>query len=70
MTRLPGVEDCTYVAKCTPSGQFVGLVEEFPTIRTRPYASRLDALDDVMTQTREKLRHLVDAADDRKAAPR
>lgn len=70
MTRLPRVEDCTYGARCTARGEFVGYVEEFPDVRTRPRASRLDALDDVVTMTREKLRQLADAADDRRAAPR
>lgn len=70
VARLPLVEECTFGARVTNDGMFVGYVEQFPDIRTRPCPNRLDAIDDVITRTSDKLRRLAAAADDRKVAPR
>lgn len=37
---------------------FTGRCNEWPDLRTKVYRGALDALDDVMDQVREKLRHI------------
>jgi hypothetical protein len=62
MATLKPFSDHNFRTEANAKGQFVGRVNEFPDLRTRPRDSRLDALDDIMTQTREKLRQLEDAS--------
>lgn len=52
---IPPIEDCNFAAKPTGKGTFVGRVREFPDLRTRPYEKSIDALDDIISQTRDRL---------------
>lgn len=53
--------DCTFYTTVTDKGLFVGRVREFPDLRTRPQKSSLDATDEIITLTRDKIAQL-DAA--------
>lgn len=68
MSRIPRLDDCEFYTTRTNDGKFVGRVEQFPDLRTRPKALALDARDDIITMTRDKLARLDDAAMGHKAA--
>lgn len=55
MSRLPQLDDCEYYTDTTDSGKFVGRVRQFPALRTRPQDRAMDATDDIVTLTRNKL---------------
>lgn len=59
--RLPTFDDCEFSTTRNRKGQFVGHVTQFPDLRTRPQRNSIDALDDIMTATRDKLADLADA---------
>lgn len=69
MSRIPRLDDCEYYTDHTDSGQFVGRVKQFPKLRTRSKALALDARDDIVSMTRDKLARLNDAAMGHDAAP-
>jgi hypothetical protein len=58
---VKGIEDQNFWAEKTNEGKFVGRVKDFPQLRTRPKHKRLDAVDDIITQTAAKLRDLAEA---------
>lgn len=62
MSRIPRLDDCEYYTTRTDDGRFIGRVEQFPGLRTRPKVLALDARDDIVTLTRIKLARLDDAA--------
>ncbi|CAN5144337.1 hypothetical protein BH11ACT6_BH11ACT6_34600 [soil metagenome] len=59
--HLPTIDDCEFSTEPTRKGKFVGRVKQFPYLRTSPQRSSIDALDEIMTATREKLADLADA---------
>lgn len=61
MSRIPRLDDCEYYTTRTVDGKFVGRVKQFPDMYTRPKALALDARDDIITMTRDKLARLDDA---------
>lgn len=52
------LHECTFTAERLDSGHghFVGVCAEWPDLHTKPYRSRLDAIDDIVDQVRDKLR--------------
>ena len=56
--------DCVFTADSNNQGKYVGRCVQLPDLRTRPHKSRLDAIDDIVTQAAEKIRHLDGAIDD------
>lgn len=58
---MKGIEDMRFSANADRDGKFVGRVEEFPDLKTRPMANRLDALDEIINKTRERLRDIAEA---------
>jgi hypothetical protein len=66
---LKPLEDCNFRAIATRDGKFVGRVKEFPDLRSRPQKSSLDAVDEIITLTRDKIAALHAAKAGLKAAP-
>ena len=64
------LDECNFVATPTDAGQFIGRVQQFPKLRTRPQKSSIDAIDAIIDMTREKLRILDAAAAGDGPAPR
>lgn len=60
MSRIPRLDDCDFYTERV-DGKFVGRVEQFPRLRTRPLKLALDARDAIITMTRDKLAQLDDA---------
>jgi hypothetical protein len=52
-----GIEDMQFYTE-EVDGKFVGKVEEFPKLRTRPLASRLDAVDGIVSLTAKRIREI------------
>lgn len=64
------LEDCTFYTERTADGEkLIGRVAEFPKLRTRAYASALDARDAIVTLTANKLAELQASVDGLKAMP-
>lgn len=61
MNRIPLLEECNFYITVTDDGQFIGRVREFPALRTRPRKTSLDASDDIITLTRDKIANLAAA---------
>lgn len=61
-SRIPRIDDCEYYTDRADDGKFVGRVKQFPKLRTRPKLLALDARDDIVSMTRDKLARLNDAA--------
>jgi hypothetical protein len=38
--------------------RYIGKVIEFPSLRSRPHTNRLDALDEIITITRDRIREI------------
>lgn len=55
---MRGIEDMQFAAEPQRDGRFVGRVREFPKLRTQPYKSRLDALDEIIRLTSEEIREI------------
>lgn len=71
MPELRPLNDHRFRVTTNDHGDYVGTVIEFPELRTRPHKRYLNALDDIVTQTRNKLRDLEDALNPiTKAMPR
>lgn len=62
MNRIPLLEDCDFYTATARDGRFVGRVREFPDLRTRPRERALDARDDIITLTRNRLADLAGVA--------
>lgn len=57
--RLPRLEDCDCYTEPTRDGlKFVGRVRQFSNLRTRPKALALDAIDEIVTLTRDHITRL------------
>lgn len=54
---------CTFYTNPTETGMFVGRCENFPDLRTRPQKSSLDALDEIMTVTRNRIARIAQNRD-------
>jgi hypothetical protein len=54
-TAVRGIEDMRFKAQRTRDGKFVGRVYEFPELRTRPYTKAIDAVDDIIGQTAQRI---------------
>lgn len=52
------IDECNFATVTTDSGKFVGKVREFPKLRSRPQKSSIDAIDEIVSMTRDKLRRL------------
>lgn len=55
---MRGIEDMWFEAEPQRDGRYVGRVREFPKLRTKPYANRLDALDEIIRLTSEEIREI------------
>lgn len=55
--------DCHFGTERNRRGLYVGVCEEFPDVRTAPRKSKLQALDDVMSEVSERLRYLDQSID-------
>lgn len=62
MAWIRPLEDCNFSAEVTDKGMFVGRVREFPDLRSRPQSKKIDALDEIITITRDKIARLAEAA--------
>ncbi|MCC9182592.1 hypothetical protein [Mycolicibacterium mageritense] len=61
MDRIPLLEDCNFYTYRIDDGRFIGRVREFRDLRTRPRANALDASDEIITHTRNKIANLTAA---------
>jgi hypothetical protein len=52
------LEDMNYCIQQTRDGRYIGRVTEFPKLRTRPHANRLDAVDEIVTIVRDRIREI------------
>jgi hypothetical protein len=52
------LEECEFGAFANKQGMFIGRCREYPDLRTRPRKSRLDAIDDIIAATRDKIRDI------------
>lgn len=50
------IDEMEYSAEVQRDGRFVGRVWEFPRLKTRPFRSRIDALDAIVALTAQELR--------------
>jgi hypothetical protein len=57
---MRSIEDMRFSAEATRNGSFIGRVYEFPQLRTSPKRSRLDAIDEIITLTVERIREIHD----------
>lgn len=59
--QLPLVDECDYFTTVNADGKFVGKVDQFPDLRSKPCSSRIDATADIVTRTATHLRRLAGA---------
>lgn len=52
---MKGLGDMEFFTDTTRSGKFVGKVVEFPDLKTGAKAGRLDAIDEIITLTAERI---------------
>jgi hypothetical protein len=52
---MRAIEDMRFSVDTTRDGKFVGRVYEFPDLRTKPKAKRLDAIDEIIALTSTRL---------------
>lgn len=52
------IEDMQFTADATRDGKFIGRVREFRDLRSNPKSSRLDAIDEIITLTSERIREI------------
>lgn len=50
--------DCDFTAEPNKNGLFVGRCKQYPDLRSRPHRKKLDALDDIISLTSDKIRDL------------
>lgn len=55
---MKGIEDMCFSTTKNRDGKWVGIVKEFPTLRTRPMVSRLDAISEIVAMTSERIREI------------
>ena len=58
MNRIPAIDECDFRAEQTRAGKFVGRVDQFPDLRTPPQRTSIDAVDEIVTMVRERLRDI------------
>lgn len=52
---MRGIEDMGFTTERTRAGKFIGRVREFADLKTRPKANRLDAVDEIVRLTSERI---------------
>lgn len=57
-SAMRGIEDMWFSTEKNHDGRFIGRVREFPDLRTKPSTSRLDAIDDIIKLTAERIREI------------
>lgn len=57
-TQVIALGNCDFHADTNDKGQFIGRCKQFQELRTRPYKSRLDAIDAIVTLVSDKIRNL------------
>jgi hypothetical protein len=55
---MRSLEDSRFYVETTRDGRYVGRVAEFPRLRTRPHSNRLDAVDEIITTVRDRIREI------------
>lgn len=55
---MRGIEDMGFYVELNKGGKFVDRVREFPDVRTSPQSKRLDAVDEVVRLTAERIREI------------
>lgn len=58
MSRILQLQDCAFYAEPNAKGYFVGRCRQYPDLRTKPRRNKLDALDEIVGLTSEKIRDL------------
>jgi len=57
-----GIEDMNFATAQNRTGKWVGTVREFPTLKTRPFSSRLDAIDEIVKLTAQRISEIAEAS--------
>lgn len=52
------LHECTFYTQRTEDLRHIGKCREWPDLHTRPCRKGLDAIDDIVGQVRDKLRHV------------
>jgi hypothetical protein len=52
------LEDMNFHVQKNRDGRYIGHVNEFPKLRSRPHTNSLDAIDEIITLTRERIREI------------
>lgn len=52
---MKGLEDMQFYCDIDRIGKFIGRVREFDDLRTRPHGSRLDALNEIVGLTSQRV---------------
>jgi hypothetical protein len=52
------LEDMNFSTEKQRDGRYIGRVQEFPKLRTRPHTNRLDAVDEIITTVRDRIREI------------
>lgn len=52
------LDACEFKAHRTNTGHYTGRCAEWPDLHTRPHTKALDAIDDIISQVRDKLAHI------------
>lgn len=55
---MRGIEDMCFSTRQTRDGKWFGVVREFPSLKTRPKSSRLDAIADIVELTSVRIREI------------
>lgn len=58
---MRGIEDMNFATAQNRTGKWVGTVFEFPTLKTRPFSSRLDAIDEIVRLTAQRISEIAEA---------
>ena len=56
--NIKAIADMHFWAAATSGGKFVGRVQEFPDLKTKPFTSRLDAVSDIVTLAAQRIRDI------------
>lgn len=60
---MRGIEDMWFYTEQPVEGRFVGRVREFPDIRTKAQKSKLDAINDIVGLTTQRIREIHERMD-------
>lgn len=53
---MRAIDEMEFETEAQRDGRFVGRVREFPKLRTRPFRSRIDALDAIVALAAQEIR--------------